>query len=217
MVVVFDFDLTLTRWDTADRFFRWVLRRDLWRGVMILCALPFLGPVYLVPAFRKWSVRFSVWIATLGRTSGDMSALVEEYIRSLPRGCHSVFLPAAVERLRAHVDRGHSVVIATGCLESLARPLLRHAGLESIPVVASTLRPFLGGLVQDQHCSGDRKVLMLAARGFDPPWAVAYTDHRTDLPLLQCSSERNLVSPTPKCRARIEQALAGEINIFTWR
>jgi hypothetical protein len=29
--VVFDFDMTLTNWDTAERFFRWLLRRDRWR------------------------------------------------------------------------------------------------------------------------------------------------------------------------------------------
>ena len=30
-VVVFDFDLTLTRWETASRFFKGLLRRQPWR------------------------------------------------------------------------------------------------------------------------------------------------------------------------------------------
>lgn len=216
-VVVFDFDLTLTRWDTADRFFRWLIQRDTWRSSTILAALPILGPLYLVRSFRKWPIRFAVWIATLGRTSADMSELAEEHIRTLPMGWHSVFIPAAVEQLQAHMEQGHTVVIATGCLEPLAQALLRHAGLDSVPVVASTLRPFLGGLARDLHCSGSNKVSMLTARGFAPPWDAAYTDHSMDLPLLRSSVERNLVSPTPKCLAHIEQALAGQANILPWR
>ena len=42
-VVVFDFDLTLTYWDTADRFFRWLLRREPWRLLVVALALPVLG------------------------------------------------------------------------------------------------------------------------------------------------------------------------------
>ena len=216
-IVVFDFDLTLTRWDTADRFFRWLIQRDTWRRTAILVALPVLGPLYLLPPLRKWPIRFAVWVATLGRTASDLSPLAEEHIRSLPMGWRSVFVPHAVERLQDHIEQGHRVVIATGCLKPLAQALLRHAGLESVPVVASTLRPFIGGLVRDQHCAGSNKVRMLAAHGFEPPWSSAYTDHRMDLPLLESSAERNLVNPTPKCRAHVEQALAGKTNILIWQ
>jgi phosphatidylglycerophosphatase C len=216
-VVVFDFDLTLTRWDTADRFFRWLLRRDPWRFALVLFALPALGPFLMAKSTRKWPIRFAVWVATLGRAPNVLSALAEEHIESLPLGHASVFLPAAVERLRAHVARGDQVVIATGCVEALAHALLRRAGLGHVPLVASTLRPFLGGLVRDQHCFGPNKIPMLAARGFAPPWAVAYTDHHADLPVLRLSAERYLVSPKPKCLARIEQALAIKATILAWR
>jgi phosphatidylglycerophosphatase C len=216
-VVVFDFDLTLTRWDTADRFFRWLLRRDPWRCATVIAALPLLGPLLLLRSTRKWPIRFAVWVATLGRTSDDLSELAEEHIQSLPSGHVSVFLPAAVERLQAHVAGGDRVVIATGCVDGLARALLQRAGLGGIPLVASSLRPFLGGLVRDQHCFGSNKIPMLSARGFAPPWAVAYTDHQVDLPVLQLSAKRFLVSPKPKCLARIEQALATKVTVLAWR
>jgi len=128
-----------------------------------------------------------------------------------------VFLPSAVERLHLHVARGERVVIATGCLEPLAQVLLKHAGLAHIPLVASTLRPFLGGLVRDQHCFGANKVAALAARGFPPPWAVAYTDHHADLPVLRLSAERYLVNPRPECLARINTVLASESTVLAWR
>lgn len=216
-VVVFDFDLTLTRWDTADRFFRWLLRRDPWRFALVLVAFPILAPLLLTRSTRKWPIRFAVWAATLGRTPDALPALVEEHIQSLPMGHASVLLPVAVGRLQAHVAQGDQVVVATGCLEPLAHALLRRAGLDHVPLVASTLRPFFGGLIRDQHCFGPNKIPMLAARGFAPPWAAAYTDHHVDLPVLRLSSERYLISPKPRCLARIEEALAIKATILTWR
>ncbi len=216
-VVVFDFDLTLTRWDTADRFFRWLLRRDPWRLAFVFLAAPIVGPFMLIKSMRKWPIRFAVWVATLGLNAEGLAVLVEEHINSLPAGHASVFLPAAVERLHAHIAQRHRVVIATGCLEPLARALLQHAGLGHVPLVASTVRPLLGGLVRDQHCLGRNKIPMLSAQGFAPPWAVAYTDHSADLPVLELSAERYLVSPKRKCLERIRQALPGEATILTWR
>ena len=216
-VVVFDFDLTLTRWDTADRYFRWLLRREAWRSAAVVLASPVLAPLLLARSTRRWPVWFAVWVATLGRSPAALAALAEQHIESLPMGHDSVFLPAAVDRLRSHVDRGDRVVIATGCLEPLARALLERAGLGEVPLVASTLRPFLGGMVRDAHCFGANKIPMLSARGFAPPWAAAYTDHHADLPVLRHSTERYLVSPRPGCLAHIEQALGGKSTILAWR
>lgn len=216
-VVVFDFDLTLTRWDTADRFFRWLLKRDPWRMGVVMAALPVLGPLFVTGATRKWPIRFAVWVATLGRRPEDLARLVEEHAGSLPTGTESVLLPAALEQLHSHVDQGYRVVVATGSLEPLARALLDRAGLAHIPLVASTLRPFLGGLARDQHCFGRNKIPMLSARGFAPPWEIAYTDHRADLPVLVLSAESYLINPTPACLARIEQVLGRRANVLTWR
>lgn len=216
-VVVFDFDLTLTRWDTADRFFRWLLKREPWRFALVVVALPAVAAVMLATRNRKWLVWFAVWVATLGRSPASLPGLADEHIRSLAGGPESAFVPAAVERLRAHLAQGHRVVIATGCLEPLARALLACIGLSHVPLVASTVRSCLGGLVRDQHCFGANKVPMLTAVGFAPPWAVAYTDHHADLPVLRLSAECYVVSPKPECLAAIKQALAAEATVLPWR
>lgn len=216
-VVVFDFDLTLTRWDTSERFFKWLLRRDPWRLAIVLAALPALAPLLLLRGTRKWPTRFAIWVATLGRAPEALPRLVADFIGSLPEAHASVFVPVAVGRLQEHVARGDRVVIATGCLDALAEALLRRAGLGDVPLVASTVRPFLGGMARDQHCFGANKIPMLAARGFAPPWAVAYTDHRADLPVLRLTAERFLVSPRPGCLARIETALGTKATVLAWR
>ena len=71
--------------------------------------------------------------------------------------------------------------------------------------------------MREQHCVGLNKIPMLAARGFAPPWAATYTDHYTDLPVLELSAERYLVSPTPECQARVEEALGAKATILAWR
>jgi phosphatidylglycerophosphatase C len=216
-VVVFDFDLTLTRWDTADRFFRWLLRREPWRMAVIVMVFPILGPLLLAKSTQRWPIWFAVWVATLGRSPDDLPALAQAHIRSLPQGHASVLLPDAVRQLQAHVAKGDRVVIATGCVDALAQALLSQAGLGHVTLVASTVRPFMGGLVRDQHCFGRNKIPMLTARGFAPPWSIAYTDHHADIPVLTLSAERFLISPKPECLARIEQALAGKPTVLAWR
>jgi phosphatidylglycerophosphatase C len=215
-VVVFDFDLTLTRWDTADRFFRWLLRRDAWRMAVVGLAVPVLGPLMLLRKTRRMPVRFAVWIATLGQ-GRDLPALVDAHLAELARQQASVFMDAALAQLHSHLRQGHRVVVATGCFEALARALLDRAGLAQVPLVASTLRPRLGGLVVDQHCFGANKIPMLAARGFAPPWSMAYTDHHADLPVLSHSLERLLVNPKPRCLARIRERLSTGTTILAWR
>ena len=58
---------------------------------------------------------------------------------------------------------------------------------------------------------------MLTARGFAPPWAIAYTDHRVDLPVLALATQTYLISPTPECLARIEQVLGKPATVLAWR
>ena len=217
IVVVFDFDLTLTQWDTADRFFRWLLKREPWRFALVLLAIPVLGPLYLFNTTRKWPVRFAVWLATLGRSVEELTLLSQEHVEAIFAGAEPVFVEAGLEQLQSHLAQGHRVVIATGCLEQLAQALLRQAGYGHVPLVASTVRPFLGGLVRHHHCFGAAKVTMLTERGFAPPWAVAYTDHRSDLPVLRNSKSWFLISPQPACVDCIERVLATKANVLAWR
>lgn len=212
--ILFDFDLTLTRWDTADRFFRWLLRRSPWRLACVACCAPVLAPLMLFRATRKWPVRFAVWVATLGRTDAELHALIDAHVASLPE---PAFAPAALARLQHHLDQQHRVAIATGCLTPLAAALLRGAGYGHVPLVASTYRFAFGGIVVDRHCFGPNKIPMLEERGFGPPWHVAYTDHHADLPVLRLSDTCYLIDPKPRCHAMILEALAVTPTVLPWR
>lgn len=214
--VVFDFDLTLTRWDTADRFFRWLLRRQPWRLALVVWLLPVLLPLLPMRATRRWPVRYAVWVATLGRSRTDLEMLVSTHADEVFAGGSSVFLREGLERLESHVRQGDRVVIATGCLEVLAQALLGRAGFGHVALVGSSLRPWCGGMVRDEHCFGPNKIPMLARRGFAPPWSVTYTDHQCDLPVLRRSAQRFLVNPKPEAVRIVEHALACKAEILDW-
>lgn len=216
-VAVFDFDLTLTRWETAGRFFKCLLRRQPWRIAGVVLALPVLAPLWALPHTRRLPVRFAVWVATFGHSGEALAALAVAHADEVFGGPEPVFLVQGVERLRNHLTRGDQVVIATGCWEPLARALLEREGLQDVPLVASTLRPCLGGWVSERHCLGENKIPMLTERGYPPPWRIAYTDHRADLPLLRNSEQWFLISPGLKCLRLIEEAMAAKAEILPWR
>ncbi|MDX3934317.1 HAD family hydrolase [Stenotrophomonas sp.] len=217
IVVVFDFDLTLTRWETASRFFKGLLRRQPWRLAVVVLALPVLVLLWVVPQTQRWPVRFAVWMATFGRSRQALAALAVAHADAVFAGPAPVFLAQGVERLRQHLEQGDEVVIATGCWEPLARALLEREGLQHVPLVASTLRPFVGGWISERHCLGENKIPMLTERGYPPPWRIAYTDHRADLPLLRNSEQWYLVSPGEKCLRLIEQTMMTKARIVPWR
>ena len=215
--VVFDFDLTLTRWDTADRFFRWLLKSQPWRATLVIGALPVLLPLLLIPRTRKWPVRIAIWVATLGRDEAALARIAQTYVQAMPSGASQLFMDDALVQLRVHLAHGHRVVVATGCLEVLARPLLDRAGLTEVPLVGSTMRPRWGGLVVRAHCFGANKLPMLSARGFAPPWQIAYTDHRCDLPVLLQARQCILINPTPRCLAALRAGLTRPPTVLVWR
>jgi phosphatidylglycerophosphatase C len=215
--IVFDFDHTLTAWDSADRFFRWLLWREPWRAAMVIAALPVLAPLLLARRTRKLPVRFAIWVATLGRADEDVCTLVHRHVRELVVDAPRLVLADGIAQLERHLAQGHRVVVATGSLEVLARAYLDHAGLQHVPVVGSTLRPLLWGMVSREHCFGPRKIPMLTARGYAPPWATTYTDHECDLPVIAHSAECFLVNPKPRAVRVVGDRLAATPTILAWR
>ena len=215
--VVFDFDHTLTSWDSADRFFRWLLKRDAWRLALVAVFLPILGPLLLVKKTRKFPVRVAVWVATLGLSPESLQFLARQHVQEILGSQQSLLLQDGACRLRYHHELGHRIVIATGSLELLAQEFLDQSGFGHVPLVGSSLKPFLWGMVSKQHCFGDRKIPLLTQRGFPPPWAATYTDHECDMPVISLSAECFLVNPKPKAIRAITQKLSFAPEILLWR
>ena len=182
----------------------------------IVVSLPFVGPLLIFQKTRKWPLRYGIWLATLGRSSEDIRLLANEHVETLFQGDASPFYSDALANLQDHINKGDQVVIATGCLTDLASSFLRKAGLDSVPLVASTMRPYFGGMVRDKHCFSHNKIPMLSERGFPPPWAVTYTDHYCDIPVLLAAQSRFVVNPTEKSLKRIQGAIGNDFTVLNW-
>lgn len=215
--VVFDFDHTLTSWDSSDRFFRWLLKRQLWRIGLLGLFLPVLGPLLLIKRTRRWPVWVAVWVATLGRSQEGIGLLAKEHVRGILASQQSLLLQDGIRQLREHEELGHRVVIATGSLAVLAQEFLDQGGLGQVPLVGSSFKPFLWGMVSNEHCFGVRKIPMLSDRGFPPPWSVTYTDHECDLPVIGLSAQCFLVNPKPSAIQVITQKLSFTPEVLNWR
>jgi phosphatidylglycerophosphatase C len=214
---VFDFDHTLTSWDTAARFFVWLLRRS---PLKLLIGAPvalLLIPFAPFRRTRKIPLRFAVWLATFGRSHEQLRALAVAHIAQVTAGGGSFLREAGRAQIGFHQSQGHTVVIATGALEYLAREILANEGIGEVTVVGSSMRSFLGGMIADQHCHGHRKVHMLQECGIRPPWSFVYSDSESDLPLLRAGTTQFVVNPTPRAAAYLIPMLGRSATVVTWR
>jgi fatty acyl-CoA reductase len=106
--------------------------------------------------------------------------------------------PAAVRRIRAHRAAGHRVVLVTGSLDLLVRPLAPLAD----DVVAARLAVRDGVLTGDLErppLTGEARASWLASyareRGADLARSYAYADSTSDLPMLEAVGRPVAVNP----------------------
>lgn len=215
VVAVFDLDLTITSWDTATRFFIWLIRRSSWKLTVALLTLPLLGPLFAFDRTRKLPSRFGAWLATFGVTHDRLASLAELHVEHVGVRGEKFVRQDAMTQLQYHLALGHEVVVATGCLEVLARVILVAEGLSEIVVIGTTVQRHCGGMVAREHCVGDRKVAMLADRGYDA-WDYAYSDHPSDLPMLRKGKRRFIVNPSSRNAPIMLAKLGASATVLSW-
>lgn len=215
-IALFDFDHTLIRRDSFSGFVRELLWRDWWRVTAALGLLPAVGPLWSLPRTRGIPVLTAVWLATFGLDRVRLRRHLEAHVEAVVRNPDALVHRDGLARIRAHQQAGHRVVIATGALEELARAICGALGLEDLEIVGSSLRPWRGGMTALEHCYGERKVTMLRARGFPPPWRFVYTDSASDLPLLRHAEEGFFVNPTRRSLLRARRALPAPPVVLRW-
>lgn len=206
-VVLFDFDGTLIRGDSATDLLRVLLRGRALRRLCALLSLP------LMLGFAHWrtasfAAGWFLWLCTLGRDAGELARAQATYIAEFAAQRERRLIACALARMRAHLAAGDRVYIVTAAGEALARAL--WAAVEGPPVAAiigSRTRRFLGGHTTAFHCYGPRKLTALRAHGVEPPFACAYSDSPRDLPMLRAAAQAFLVEPKAKAERALLAAL----------
>jgi phosphatidylglycerophosphatase C len=215
-VAVFDLDDTLIRGDSFAGFVRSLVLHDAWRTALAVVLMPVLLVLRVAAPLRAFASAF-LWIGTVGLGHQAFRARLEGYADAAARDRERLVVRTGLETLERHRRAGHRVVVATGSASDLAAAVCRRLGLGDVEIVGSTLRPWAGGLVADDHCHGVHKVRMLAARGVAPPWDFVYTDSDRDVPLLQGGLERFLVNPSERARRRVDRACGTACTVLDWR
>jgi phosphatidylglycerophosphatase C len=208
--VVFDLDKVLLGGDASTLFLRGRLRRAPGRALPLLLASPVLLAGAALPQSRPLGARLMTRIALGGSADSDVDGVAAAYRAALAIRPEAM-VADAVACVRVHQRAGDTVVVATGCEETLARGFLAAIGLGDLDVIGSQ------ATLPVRRAMGASKVEMLTERGHPPPWAAVYSDSPSDLPLFAGTPQPVLVNADEKAAQRVERTLGRRPETVTWR
>jgi phosphatidylglycerophosphatase C len=208
--VVFDLDKVLLGGDASTLFLRGLLRRAPGRALPLLLASPVLLVGAALPQLRPLGARLMTRLAVGGPRDTDVEDVAAAYREVLTVEPEAA-VAEAIACVRAHERAGETVVVATGCEETLARGFLAAVGLGHLDVVGSQAS------VPVRRAMGESKVAMLIERGHPPPWTTVYSDSSSDLPLFAGTPRPVLVNADEKAARQVERTLGRRPETLTWR
>jgi phosphatidylglycerophosphatase C len=208
--VVFDLDKVLLGGDASTLFLHGRLRQEPRRALPLLLASPVLLVGAALPQLRPLGARLMTRLAVGGSSRSDVEEVATAY-RSVLAVKPEAAIADAIAAVRRHLRAGDTVVIATGCEETLARGFLLAIGLGDLDVIGSQ------ATVPVKRAMGESKVRMLTERGYPPPWAAAYSDSPSDLPLFSGTPRPVLVNADEKAAKQVERTLGRRPETVTWR
>lgn len=192
-VAVFDLDGTITRSDCTLRFLRRALLHRMPRpGLMTLPIDAVRHRLRMMPdaVFKQRVVRALLRGATRPEVDAISSAI-------LP-ACLADVKPRAIERIAWHRKRGHRLILASASLDLYAIPIGDALGFETTLSTRTEWRDGrLTGAFDGPNLKGEAKRGAVAAAvgpgGVERVYA--YSDHVSDLPLLQFADEGVAIDP----------------------
>lgn len=206
--VVFDMDGTLVQGDSGSELIHRLIGRRIWRRVLSIAVAPIGFPLMAWMPTRRVGVSIFFWIATVGMSDQDLAAAVEDFMQGHPPRR----IEPVIAALQADLDSGTDVVIATGAFQALAERIVDRLQLRGKPrVIGSTIQRFAGGFVSRIQANGDAKLRRLAECSVTAPFARAWSDSRSDLPLLCAAREAHWVTPRPQAPRQVLNRLPGVI------
>ncbi|MEM6988291.1 MAG: HAD-IB family hydrolase [Pseudomonadota bacterium] len=203
-LAVFDLDGTLTSKDTYKRFLRQRLRARPWRAVTCV-TLPWH---YHVAVSQR---RDHVWLklkalkaVVAGSSRAELASFAERFARDVVETDVSA---AARDRIASHRAAGDNVVLCSASFDFYVEAIGAALGFDQVICTRSSWRnDRLVAAIDGENCFGDEKIRRLDAYvarldSTARPTVTAYTDHHSDLPLLEWADVPVAISPTKPMRA----------------
>lgn len=184
-LAVFDFDKTLVAEDSFQLFSRMAAasRREHSYALLLaaLCKAGLIGNT----AYKE-RVLQRLWY---GRTPDAQAKILAGLYEQLERLVHD----AIVRHLREHLHLGHQVVVLSASPALYVAPFVRKVWSGDIEVLASRFGHGDGGNLYGAQKAEVTRRLIDARR---PRVVWVYTDHRSDLPLIEMAHRVRLVRPS---------------------
>jgi HAD superfamily hydrolase (TIGR01490 family) len=203
--VIFDLDRTLTRKDTYLPFLFCCSRKF---GLRMKAAflIPIFSILYCLKVVTNSRLKQAFLWGVLGGIAVDrLKPVVDQYVAKLiDRGLNRPLL----QTLRDHLKRGDRVILATASFDLYVERLAENLGIQQVVCTrAEICSGVITGRILGENCHGAQKLQRLEALLAPSDWqfAILYTDHHSDLPLLQKVSRGYLVNPDSKTRSLLKR------------
>lgn len=198
-IVVFDLDVTLTRYDTFLPFVVGYLRHHRRRRSLALWRLP-----ANMLKFWRWGDR--TWVKTQvlrafmgGEPRERINAWVERFVDEL---LEDAMREQGLAQLRDYQQRGIRVILASASFDIYVKRVGEKLGIDEVLATraAWNSRQRLVGM-DGENCRDDeklRRVKALADMPADGKAVAAYSDSHADLPLLTWAEQGVAVCPSKR-------------------
>ncbi len=199
-IVVFDLDGTITQRDTYLPFLFGFLLRKPWIAYRLI-ALPFAVLLYLL------GKRSNTWLKTIflkaflkGMSEKDLAEWVEQFSEHIFQ--HGLRSGAIIE-LSNHINAGSCVLLVSASLDVYVKRLGEKLGVHATlcTEVEFDTNGRITGALKTQNCYGQEKISRIQS-WLDDHGAnaieIAYSDHHSDIPLLNFAEIGVAVSPSKK-------------------
>lgn len=207
---IFDLDKTLLSGSTGTMVIQWLRRSGRLGEFMPPRRMPgvFLSTILfrlgLLDATRAMQ---AMALTARGKSVADMWAMVDDWFVEMV--VHTI-TPGASERVEWHKAQGHLPVICTASSQFSAIPVARHLGIDhALYSEWQHQNGIMTGGLRLPIVYGNGKVHWLrrwaADQRVDLDASFFYTDHISDLPLLELVGHPAVVNPGPDLRALAEE------------
>ena len=186
VVAVFDFDGTITRADSLLPFCRQVAGSFPAFLAGLLACLPILL-LFALKAVSNHSAKEALLRRFLrGRDASDLGRIIDEFIRNR---LASLVNRAALDRIAWHQSHDHQLIVLSASPELYLVPWARSHGISN---VLGTRFDLSALRILGRNCSGAEKIARLegflgSLGGYE---LHVYADSSSDLPLLECATQR---------------------------
>lgn len=190
---IYDMDLTITSWPTYTRWLVfWAWREAPWR-LALLPGAAAAGAAYRLGLMSRAQVKQVAQRLLMGPSveRGAVAAVAADFAATV------ALRPGALRQLAADRAAGLEIIMATASFAFYADAIADRLGIASVVATGSQwegdrLRPRLVG----DNCYGVAKLAMIVARWPEVDVVRAYSDHRSDAPLLDRAGEAYAVNPS---------------------